>query len=699
MRSRTRLLTYEALEERLALRIFTTVPLQIAPNATTTSQIDSSGTEYRLIIYNGQSTGSLSRCIYSDCESISSVRNFEIRGDRLSITFGDGTTSDTQLRGDVTDNVLMRALAESPNAAIDAGSVRGIVGNVATELDLIARYGSPLVPRALLDSVGRIDSYDIIDGPDARNMIGSGTLLAYGGNRYVLTAAHVVEDSTSGKQVPASDLSFVIQGDRRGFSPHNFGVEYRVKYIFGRSYFQQDLALLELERPVPNVQGAYLPGEGFSAQVGQQIMAVGFGYDDQDKTGIRNFGFTRIDKRENADEQVDKFRATGEHLVYKFDQGEAAIAQGDSGGPDFIVLDQNKQHLVPQVAGVHSYIKVAAGGHSPEIEDTTHSVAITSRHVEAIKRAIPYTFQSVIDFGIHIYEDGDSNISGGGEWVETFKINGDSSHELVIANVVYDGSEFWTITNLPLNSVETIAISLSGYEQDDGLFTGDNDTIPRYDGVIYAPHDRLPGHYPGRSGRVYGDISYEILWRIDWDWVKVNRMVSVPQYRGVTTGTSSGEDSVSLTRSLWKNSSNAMDVSGDGFVTPLDALIPINQINAKGTGVLRSVYDLDAVSAFFDTNGDGSLSPLDSLLVINFLNGNSLVAAGEGRWTPNSIADSLGLKRSLAVDLFFANQIRFDDRWRVGDSPSVTFESLDDPIIDTDHASQGLEDFLRNEVL
>ena len=60
-----------------------------------------------------------------------------------------------------------------------------------------------------------------------------------------------------------------------------------------------------------------------------------------------------------------------------------------------------------------------------------------------------------------------------------------------------------------------------------------------------------------------------------------------------------------------------MDPSRDDVVTPLDALLVINAINAAGTS---GVAVHDAAHAALDINGDGFITPLDALLVINYLN-------------------------------------------------------------------------------
>ncbi len=60
----------------------------------------------------------------------------------------------------------------------------------------------------------------------------------------------------------------------------------------------------------------------------------------------------------------------------------------------------------------------------------------------------------------------------------------------------------------------------------------------------------------------------------------------------------------------------ALDVNDDGWVSPLDVLLVINQLNGDRLTVLASGADYYQ----FDVSGDGYLSPLDALLVINYLN-------------------------------------------------------------------------------
>lgn len=69
------------------------------------------------------------------------------------------------------------------------------------------------------------------------------------------------------------------------------------------------------------------------------------------------------------------------------------------------------------------------------------------------------------------------------------------------------------------------------------------------------------------------------------------------------------------------NPNNAMDVNDDTSVSPIDALLVINELNSGATPAARAADDKGDL--FLDVSGDGVLSPLDALLIINELNNNS----------------------------------------------------------------------------
>jgi hypothetical protein len=97
---------------------------------------------------------------------------------------------------------------------------------------------------------------------------------------------------------------------------------------------------------------------------------------------------------------------------------------------------------------------------------------------------------------------------------------------------------------------------------------------------------------------------------------------------------------------IWQNLTNPLDVNHDEFVSPLDALLVINHLNASGSRLLTA-GELDL--PFVDVNGDGYLSPIDALQIINDLNSSAarpvtpqhaeaVGAIGEGELSSQSYA-------------------------------------------------------------
>lgn len=83
----------------------------------------------------------------------------------------------------------------------------------------------------------------------------------------------------------------------------------------------------------------------------------------------------------------------------------------------------------------------------------------------------------------------------------------------------------------------------------------------------------------------------------------------------------------------FKNKQLAYDVSNDGHISPLDALLVINLLNSKGPGLLDLGYK--PTPPFVDVSGDGFVSPLDALLVINYLNKG--YGRGEGEFSKTAV--------------------------------------------------------------
>jgi hypothetical protein len=71
---------------------------------------------------------------------------------------------------------------------------------------------------------------------------------------------------------------------------------------------------------------------------------------------------------------------------------------------------------------------------------------------------------------------------------------------------------------------------------------------------------------------------------------------------------------------------NHFDVDASNLITPLDALLIINLLNALGPGGLPQAAIGTVPAPFYDVSGDDVMSPLDAVLVINRLNSGGVVA-------------------------------------------------------------------------
>lgn len=94
----------------------------------------------------------------------------------------------------------------------------------------------------------------------------------------------------------------------------------------------------------------------------------------------------------------------------------------------------------------------------------------------------------------------------------------------------------------------------------------------------------------------------------------------------------------------WHNSTNPRDVDDDQFVSPLDALRIIDQINKHGARQVEGVGEI-----FCDVDNDGSITPLDVLSVINWLNSKS-GAEGESVAVPSDNASTVETLFATDID-------------------------------------------------
>ncbi|HTN77570.1 MAG TPA: Ig-like domain-containing protein, partial [Pirellulaceae bacterium] len=86
------------------------------------------------------------------------------------------------------------------------------------------------------------------------------------------------------------------------------------------------------------------------------------------------------------------------------------------------------------------------------------------------------------------------------------------------------------------------------------------------------------------------------------------------------------------------NQSNARDVDGDGHVSPVDAVMIINQLNANGISSVAGRAPSLVKPMFWDVSGDNKITPYDAVLIINYLN-----ARGAGEAPANTqVMESTG---------------------------------------------------------
>ena len=101
----------------------------------------------------------------------------------------------------------------------------------------------------------------------------------------------------------------------------------------------------------------------------------------------------------------------------------------------------------------------------------------------------------------------------------------------------------------------------------------------------------------------------------------------------------------------FRNTSNIRDVSGDSRVSPIDALLVINELNTRGSSSLigRTLSTTNPV--YLDVNGDNMVSPLDALLIINYLNSVGKGSGEDASYGSTPEAESDDLFEDIAEDV------------------------------------------------
>ncbi|MDG2382457.1 MAG: dockerin type I domain-containing protein, partial [Pirellulaceae bacterium] len=157
-------------------------------------------------------------------------------------------------------------------------------------------------------------------------------------------------------------------------------------------------------------------------------------------------------------------------------------------------------------------------------------------------------------------------------------------------------------------SAEAIRVKVTDMQGNNTITTGpENDEIHTGDGNdgIDAGQGENTIRDAGGVNRIITGQNDDSIYHANADdWIFVSDGVNQIWLNGVKTN--------------WHNETTPEDVNRDQLITPLDALILINQLNSTGSYPL--VGSADTVSFYYDTNNDDYLTPIDVLKVINYLN-------------------------------------------------------------------------------
>jgi hypothetical protein len=130
-----------------------------------------------------------------------------------------------------------------------------------------------------------------------------------------------------------------------------------------------------------------------------------------------------------------------------------------------------------------------------------------------------------------------------------------------------------------------------------------------------------------------------------------------------------------LTGSVWKG----LDVNGDGWVSPLDALLVINALNSPDPA---TEVVIGGTAYTLDVDGSGYLSPRDALLIITYLNQPVSAEGGSGDATLSAAAEG-----TVLPDAVPRVEAASTEDFFTGERLDVSGKSVDEkPRVDADGA-------------
>ncbi|MCA9146371.1 MAG: cadherin-like domain-containing protein, partial [Planctomycetales bacterium] len=136
-------------------------------------------------------------------------------------------------------------------------------------------------------------------------------------------------------------------------------------------------------------------------------------------------------------------------------------------------------------------------------------------------------------------------------------------------------------------------------------------------------------------------VDFGAGWKVMGTTVRNDQFYRILEQAGVQIEVAGGR--------AWQNPILALDVNRDGMISPLDALLGINELGTPRYSVAGGrLLDPKTLTItpfyFFDVNGDNIIAPIDVLLIINYLNSTP----GSGEDAPLSLLPAMGKSRTFA---------------------------------------------------
>jgi hypothetical protein len=159
------------------------------------------------------------------------------------------------------------------------------------------------------------------------------------------------------------------------------------------------------------------------------------------------------------------------------------------------------------------------------------------------------------------------------------------------------------VVHLSAAAPQTVTVNFATV---DGTATAGTDYQATSGTLTFAPGTTSATLSVVASGTLYANPSRQFT-------VVLSAPVGAVITASTATGTIANNNAPTWTNPLAPN-----DVNGDGHVSPIDALVVINDLDTVGPSLVSAAPQ--GAHAFFDVNDDGAVSAIDALVVINDLN-------------------------------------------------------------------------------